>query len=187
MRRINRWIVRLQRFVDRPWYMPAIALLAAADLFIVVVPTDGLVISSVMLRPKRWLAPAVWAGIGSALGALLLGGLSHYYGEDFVRAAFGNELLESANWARARDFLEKHGVYALALISWSPLPQQPAVILCGLAHMPAMGITLSVLIGRLSKYMLFAWIATHAPRLFKGWVPARKEILELEETRKSKI
>jgi len=179
VRRTARLIARLQRFVSRPWYLPLIALLAALDLFVGFIPSDGLVISSVMLKPHRWLSTSLWMACGSAVGALALAALVETLGKPVVRAVLPGAM-ESTAWQSVADFLQSYGTPALALMALGPLPQHPAVAICALAHMPLTLIALSVLAGRLIKYLLFAWSASHAQRLFKRWRGARNETEQIE-------
>jgi hypothetical protein len=65
-------------------------------------------------------------------------------------------------------------------MAFGPLPQHPAVAICGLAHMPLHTLFLSVFAGRAAKYLLFAWSAAYAPRWFRRWRGARREAEELE-------
>lgn len=69
---IGRSVHQLQSYVDQAWYPPLIGILALIDNIVVVIPNDGILISSSMLAPKRWFNLALWVSIGSTLGALLL-------------------------------------------------------------------------------------------------------------------
>lgn len=171
--RATRMIVRLQRFASRPWYLPMIASLIALDLFVGFIPSDGLVVSSALLKPRRWIATSLWATTGSALGALALGALAGHFGEPLVRAVRPGVLGSSA-WLRVAEFLRHYGPMALAAMAFGPLPQQPAVAICGLAHMPLLTVFLTVFLGRGAKYSLFAWSASHAPRLLRRWRATRE-------------
>jgi membrane protein YqaA with SNARE-associated domain len=186
VRRTTRLIVKLQRFAARPWYLPMIAGLAALDLFVGFIPSDGIVISSAMLKPRRWLRTGLWMACGSASGALLLGALAERFGEPVVRTLLPG-VVGSAAWVQGGEFLRAYGALALALMSFGPLPQQPAVAICGLAHMPLVAIFLAVLAGRTAKYLLFAWTGAHGSRLLKGWRLARREAEALDAARESRV
>lgn len=160
------------------------AFLAAIDLFVAVIPTDGLVVSTVLLRPRRWIRTFLFISIGSALGAIALSSLTAVYGEQFLSWLFPN-LLASDEWRTTAAFLAKWGAIALFAVSISPLPQQAAVALCGLAHISAPLIFLAVLAGRAAKYGAFAWAASHAPRLLKRFHQVEKEAAEIGATDKS--
>ena len=71
-KKIRGTIQVLQKFVDRIWYPPFIGLLAILDNFVMIIPNDGILISSSMLMPRRWFTLALCVAIGSTLGSVLL-------------------------------------------------------------------------------------------------------------------
>ena len=151
----------IYRFIKRPCYVLLVAVLAALDLFILVIPTDALLVSAVIGKRHRWVGAAVLVAVGSALGALTLA---------VVVRAFGADLLPSvvpeSYSVRTTLLLQHYGALALALISGSPLPQQPGVVLCTLGGMKNGTVFLAVLLGRLVKYLVIAWCAQFSP----GWL-----------------
>jgi len=167
----------LQKYIDRPWYPYLVALLAAVDMFVLVIPTDGLLVSAVLLRPKRWARTFLIVTTGSALGALLLAWLFQHgvsaVTDKLVPLIFG------AAWNDTEAFAQSHGALALALVAASPFPQAPAVVLAALADMPLSAIFLACWLGRGAKYALFAWSASHAPKLVLRLWGVRREINEL--------
>ena len=180
MRRLIRAVigysVRVQRFSDRLWYLPVVSLLAAADLFIFVVPTDALVISSVLLKPSRWVWSAVMISAGSALGAALLaffiqGGHGVVF-EWLLPSLTGYSVEgELAQW------ISKYGILALALGALSPFPLSPVVVVGALTGMPITEVGLGVFLGRLPKYGLYAWLSWLAPQAVLR-IPFLKQELE---------
>ena len=175
MRKLAVWTRFLRRFIGRPWYLPSIAFLAAADLYIAVVPTDALLISYVLVRPKSWIPAFLWVGLGSAIGSFSVGALIHYGGGDFLQSWFPG-LFHSSAWESTRTFVHNHGGLALGLISASVFPQQPAVIIAALSGMPLAEIFWAIFIGRLTKYSLFSWVASHAPGLLARFSVGRKAV-----------
>ncbi len=183
-RRVARLIIRAQRRVDRPWFLPALAGLAFIDLFCAVIPTDGLLISSVLLRPKRWLSMFLWTTTGSGLGAVALSLVVHALGEPLANRLLA-DAMASPNWIKTTAFLTDHGGWALGAMAFGPLPQQPAVVVCALAQMPLMTIFLAVWIGRGVKYGAFAWAAAYAPDWFKKFgKSASREAKEISQAKK---
>src|SRR3989338_6423574 len=81
---LQKWFLILQRHAKSWWYTPALGLLAFADLFLIVIPTDGLLISSVMLSPRRWIFSAVVVSLGSSLGAVALAHVLQAHGLPFL-------------------------------------------------------------------------------------------------------
>lgn len=178
--KLNQAIARLEKFTDRWWYMPAVGGLAFLDFFIGIVPTDGLLISSVMLQPKRWLRAAFFVTIGSALGAVAVAAAVHALGTSIVDWALGPEVWESAGWVKAQQLLDDHGVWALFLMAVGPLPLVPFAILAGVGGMPLAEIFVSSLVGRAIKYVVFSWVSAKAPHLLRKFMKGpEKEAEEL--------
>ena len=169
-----KWIVRLEKFSDRVWYNPLIGILAGLDHFIIVVPTDGLIVSSALLQPKRWLSLTWLASAGSTLGAFAMAALVRAQGEPFIRWIVGDPARSPA-WQQAAHWLQSYGSPALIAMAMLPLPLQPAIAVCALAGLPLGTIALWIFIGRMGKYGLYAWGATHGARWIRKWRNAQAE------------
>ena len=152
----------LQRYADRWWYPPLIAVLAFADAFIIVVPTDGLLVSAVMLSPKRWIYSAILVSLGSSLGAIALGHVIGVHGLAIL-LHISPGIDHSAAWTWTSELMGKWGYWALFLVALSPLMQHPAIAIAALAGMNLVHVFAFVLSGRAIKYLFLAWLATHAP------------------------
>ncbi len=178
--RIAPYVTRFQGYADRPWYLPALSLIVALDLFILVIPSDGLLVSSVLMNRTRWLRMGIWVSVGSSLGALVLAALIQWDADFITQALFPN-LFNSKAWAQADSFITDYGVWALAFVSFSIFPQQPAVVVAALSGMSLPTIFMAVLMGRLLKYIPLSAAAAYAPHyLGKIWF-VRKELEELNE------
>jgi len=176
---IARWSHQLRRFADRPWYLWLIALLAFSDLFLLIIPSDFLLVTYVLIKPRRWAWSMFVFSVGSALGAFTLACILHYGGAELIQQWFPS-VFESGRWASTAEFVRAHGSPALALISASVLPQQPGVVIAGLSHMPLWEIFAAVLAGRLAKYAVFAWISSHAPRQLERFAWGRAALREVQ-------
>jgi membrane protein YqaA with SNARE-associated domain len=165
----------LQVFADRYWYPPLIGFLAALDNLIVVIPTDGLLISSSMIIPKRWLILAINVAIGSTLGALALAVLVEYQGWPLILKLYPN-IEASTTWNMTRTFFESYGLFLVFLIAIAPFAQQPAVILAALAQTPLWQLLTVVFIGRLIKFLIMAYVGSHAPRLLNKMWGVKEEL-----------
>lgn len=162
--KITSQVKRIQKFVDRIWYPPFIGLLAGADNFLLVVPTDGILISSTMLTPKRWVTLAVNVAIGSSLGALILAGLVETHGLAWILHYYPG-LDQTDSWLWADRFFNDYGLILVFLVAATPLMQQPTVILAALAETPLAQLGAAVFIGRLLKFLFMAYLGSHAPRV----------------------
>ncbi len=180
------WIKRLQSFADRPWYFPVLGILAGLDLFILVVPTDALLVSSVILQPRRWVSAFVWIGLGAAVGALVLAGVVQWEGPHAMQIWFP-ESFNSSSWQMVQGFIDRWGLVALFLLAASPLVQFPAVAVAALSGMALTKIFLVCLLGRSLKAAVISYLASHAPALLMRLPFLKEELAFLElETRKKK-
>jgi membrane protein YqaA with SNARE-associated domain len=168
---------RLKKFADRGWYAPLVGLLAGADQFIVLVPIEGLMIPSILLNPKRWFWTAIWVATGCTLGSMALATLADLYGMPLIEH-WAPHVLHSHNWIRSMNYINDKGAWALFLIALGPLPQQPAVALAGLSHMPLFKIFLAVWSARAIKYLLVTYLASHAPAVLAKIFPSFKALQE---------
>jgi membrane protein YqaA with SNARE-associated domain len=174
MHQIKIWVKRLQFFVDRVWYFPVVGVLAGLDLFILVVPTDAILVSSVMMRPRKWVQAAVCVALGSSFGALFLAGAIQW-DQARVMGWFPSAFDNSA-WQWMDLFFDRNGRIALFFIAVSPLVQFPVICIAALAGMPAWEIFLICLVGRSIKSAVFSYGASHAPKLLMKLPLMKKEL-----------
>lgn len=159
------------QFVNRPWFPALVAVLAAVDLIILIIPTDLFLISAVMGQTRRWLSIGITIAIGSTIGALILA-LAIKYDQEWIHQTFP-KIFHSSNWEYAESLIERFGIYATFIAAIGPLPLQPFVIIGALStKLSLQAMILSIFVGRTAKFILFAWLASHAPRyLEKLWLP----------------
>src|SRR5688500_12126136 len=91
---------RMKRYADRWWYLPVACLLAVVDLFVLFIPTEGLIVTTSMMRPRRWIITAFFITLASTAGAVLLAWLTHRYGDPFVTWVAGDNFIASPTWIR---------------------------------------------------------------------------------------
>lgn len=163
---ITQAIKVFQYYVDRLWYLPVLSTLAFLDNFLVVIPTDGILISSSILKPSRWFYFGVFIAVGSVLGAVTLAHIVDIYGIQIVEKLFPN-IQSSSSWLRTQKFFDEYGLWLLFAVSITPFTQQPAIILAVLAGISLYQIALVAFTGRLLKFLLMAYVGSHAPHLLK--------------------
>ncbi len=167
--KIRRYTKNLQKFTDRIWYPPLIGLLSALDNFIVVIPNDGILISSAMISPKRWLNFALCITIGSTLGAFALAYLVEQQGLPWILQTYPS-IDTTKTWQLTQEFFDKFGLYLVFFVAVTPFMQQPAVILAVLASTPFSKLIGIIFVGRLIKYLIMSYVGSHAPKLLnKMW------------------
>ncbi|MGE3261948.1 MAG: hypothetical protein AB7K68_09230 [Bacteriovoracia bacterium] len=173
--KIKAYVKILQRYVHRVWYPPLIGLLAALDNILVFIPSDGILISSSMLIPRRWFILAFSVALGSALGALGLAALVEHHGLPWILEFFPG-LNDSRSWAWTLEFFDKYGLLLVFAVAVTPFVQQPAVILATLADTPLLELAAVIFAGRFIKFLLMAYIGSHAPRLLTKVWGLKKEL-----------
>lgn len=178
MKRIKNFLSYLQKFSDRSWYPSLVAGLALSDCFILIVPTDGILVSSVLMNPKKWLRLALWTTVGSTLGAGLLAWTIESYGMGFIFKIYP-DLMLSSMWIWTENFFNQYGLLVVLLVAASPLAQHPAIVLAALSGANIFFITGVVLLGRLVKYVFIAYISSHMPHLLKKMWGLQGELKEV--------
>ncbi len=172
-------IYRLQRYANRIWYPPLIGFLALLDNFIIVIPNDGILISSSMLRPKKWIIYSLCVAIGSTIGAVLLASIVELKGLPWIVEHYPN-FIQSKSWLWSQDFFSHYGLIFLFVVSITPLMQQPAVILASLANASLYHIALIVFFGRFAKFLMMSFVASHCPKYLKKLWGVGDELKELK-------
>ena len=169
MKNVLPLIRRLQAFADRIWFSPFIALLAALDNIVVFIPTDGILISSSMLKSRRWLIYATFVAAGSTLGAMALAYLVEDHGLPALLQHYPG-LNETETWKTVEHYFREYGLLCLFLVSVTPLMQQPAVLIASLAATPYYKLAVVIFAGRFLKYLLLSYLGSHTPKLLaKLW------------------
>lgn len=172
-------IKRLQRYTGRSWYAPLIGLLSALDNILIVIPNDGILISSSMLVPRRWLLFAISMALGSTMGAFFLAYLVELHGLPWI-LSFYPSLTATQAWIWSLEFFSKFGLYFVFLVSLSPLMQQPVIVLAGMANTPLLHLMSVVFFGRLIKFLLMSYLASHSPKYLSKLWGIKKELRDVD-------
>lgn len=172
-------IKKLQRHTGKKWFTPLLGFLAGLDNIIIIIPTDGLLISSSMLIPKKWFTFALSVTIGSMIGAMALASIVEFQGLPWLLNHYP-DLDQTKSWMWSQEFFENYGLLFVFVVGLSPLMQQPAVILAALANTPLYKLAMVVFFGRLLKFMLFAYIASHSPKYLKKIWGVKGELDEVD-------
>ncbi len=162
-------IAKLRGFANRIWFPPLLLLLAALDALLIVIPTDGILISSSMLMKKRWISFGLFVAVGSAIGSLTLISLVNHIGIDQILQLYPG-VDQTQVWKVTLNFFSEYGLLVVFLVGVTPFTQQPALIMAALSDIPYAPLAAVILFSRVIKFCLMAYIATHAPRLLsKLW------------------
>ncbi len=178
-RHIRNKIRQLQLFADRIWYPPLLGFLAALDNLILVIPNDGLLISSSMLTPRKWLVLAINVTIGSTLGALALIIVVKSQGLPWILEVYPG-VDQSQIWLWSLDFFQRYGMLLVFFVALTPIAQQPAVMLASLAQSPTQELCFVIFSGRLIKFIFLAYLASHTPKLISKLWGVQRELKDFD-------
>jgi membrane protein YqaA with SNARE-associated domain len=146
-----------------------VGFLFAADAYVAILPNEPILVAAVAVQRKRWLRLALWATLGSALGAASVAWLVSA-GSGWIFSLFdADKLTHSHTWIETMKAVRRYGPWGLAVVSLSPLPHHPAIIAAGLVNMPAWHVFLAAAAGRAPKYIATAYLAAKAPEKLKRW------------------
>lgn len=155
----------LAQTAHSPLYLPLVAVLAAAATLSMSVPTTALLAPAVLLRPRRWITICIAAVAGAACAATLLTWSFHNEGWERLVSAYP-DMEQAESWRMVTSWITRYGLPALALICALPLPQTPALIMCGVTDLPPGGVFLAVAAGKLAKYGVVSWAVASFPERF---------------------
>ncbi len=116
---IGSYINLVERYAARFWFPPLLGLLALLDNLIIVIPNEGILISSSMVVPKRWLIFAISVAIGSTLGALLIVGIVKLEGLPLILKFFP-AIHETHLWSLTLKFFVQYGLILIFVIGLTP-------------------------------------------------------------------
>jgi membrane protein YqaA with SNARE-associated domain len=93
---------------------------------------------------------------------------------------FVPNLQQDPTWLWTQNFFSQYGLLLVFLVALTPIAMQPAVILATLANTSLMTLTALILVGRILKYLLLAYISSHAPKLLGRLWGVQDELAELD-------
>jgi membrane protein YqaA with SNARE-associated domain len=128
-------------------------------------PVIPIIVSACLIAPRRWRSISFSIAFGCALGATILVTLFHFFGWAVVYRYFP-EFLSHPAWQSIVNWVSNYGTLGLLAIASSPLPEMPALIVLGVSKPDTVAIFLAVMTGKLIKYGLIAWLASHFPDRF---------------------
>ncbi len=176
--KIKHSILMLQKFADRIWYPPFIGVLAALDNLVLIIPNDGILISSSMLTPRRWFLLALCVAIGSTIGAVGLAALVELKGVPWLIELYPG-IDQTTTWQMTDDFFHRYGLIVVFIVAVTPILQQPAVVFASLAQIPLIHLGAVIFVGRFIKFLIMAYVGSHAPKLLSRMWGLKGELKEV--------
>jgi membrane protein YqaA with SNARE-associated domain len=130
-------------------------------------PVEFLVVVGVLVSPARWLRVSLWAAFGSSLGTAGLYFAFHHFGWNLL-VAWYPDLVTSQLWADTTRWLSRYGAIALFLLMAVPFPvaKTPALAFVTIYRMPIVEVALAIGLGKLLKYVVYAFIVSRFPASF---------------------
>lgn len=148
----------LLRRADSPAFPAVVGAVALGAALSMSVSFATLLVAAVLMARRRWSAIAV----GASLGAAVLYLVFHHLGWARLFAAYP-DVVRSSAWSDATHWLSAYGVVALLVIAATPLPLTPALMFAGISRLPIVEVVLALWIGKLAKYLVYAWLASRFP------------------------
>jgi membrane protein YqaA with SNARE-associated domain len=172
---MNGFLLRLRRYIAGPLYFPLVGCVAALDNLVLIFPVDGILVASVMAFPKRWISALFWLTLGSVMGGAAVAYVFQEYGPlllDWLHPG----MRENSYWILVDGWVDRHGIWALLVVTALPVVQLPVIAITAFTGMPIHQIAICMLIGRTAKYGIFSWLASHAPALLLRIRSVRKTV-----------
>ncbi|MCX2524488.1 YqaA family protein [Larsenimonas rhizosphaerae] len=142
---------RLRDSADSPRAHWLLFMAAAFEILILPLPIDALLIPWMLARPRRGFMLA-----GIALAGNLLAALAGYGIGAWAMDGFGHSLLTmtgaSGGYAHFVQEMSDHGFWAIAMVAFTPIPFQIALLGAGAAHYPLVWFLLACALGRGARF-----------------------------------
>lgn len=180
----TRFIAALTRRADQPAFPLVVAGVAVAATLSMTVPFASLLVGGVLMAPRRWKSIALCSSVGAALGAALLCFAFHHLGWARLFDVYP-DVVRSRAWSDATRWLTDFGVVSLLLIAALPLPLTPALMFAAISSLPVAEVLLALWLGKLLKYLAYAWLASAFPAQVLRRGQARMVALRAALTRAS--
>jgi len=128
-------------------------------------PVTAVVVTAVLLAPRRWLSLCLGCATGSALAGAVVVSVAHWLGYNEIHTLFPN-LISAETWNEASRWIGDYGVWAIFGVGASPLPQMPLLIFYGIVDDRIIEAFIALLAGKTLKYGAVAWVTQHFPEKF---------------------
>jgi membrane protein YqaA with SNARE-associated domain len=133
------------------------------------VPFASVLVLAVLLQRERWRAITIWSALGASIGGMLLYLVFHHLGWNQLVARYP-DIGVSSSWRNATSWLAEYGTWALFAIAASPLPQTPPLAFAAITRLPITHVFAALLVGKLLKYGLYAWLVARFPDYFTRYL-----------------
>jgi len=138
------------------------------------IPTDVIYMPIILAKPKTWWRHALWASVGSVLGAIVAYFLGIYLAEEVVIPLV--ELYNvQAEFAHVQTALQDQVWSTTIIAAFTPFPFKVITLAAGIVSAPFVAFLLASIIGRTARFFLTAYLGRFASKHVKylniiGWV-----------------
>lgn len=164
--------VALRRATGRRGFPLVVGLSALAVTLTMSVPFASVLVFAVLLSRRRWWIIAMASAVGSSIGGLILYLVFHHLGWNQL-VAWYPDIATTRSWRDATVWVSRYGGWALLVVAASPLPQTPALAFAAVSRLPIAEVLAALLLGKLLKYTVYAWLVARFPLHFSRLVETR--------------
>jgi membrane protein YqaA with SNARE-associated domain len=143
-------------------YYPAFTGLVACGCAVSAIPFVPVLMAAVLISPRQWVSIALFTSMGSALGGVFLLLIFHHLGWIYIMQNHP-QWFNTQLWQLMLQWLSAWGVWALALIAATPLPQSPALFFLAMTDQSWWGMWAALVTGKLIKYGSVAYLTRYFP------------------------
>lgn len=138
---------------------PGLFSLAFIEASFFLVPPEVLLTPMIIKGINNAYILATIAAIGSVCGAVF----GYYIGLWGGRPIALKVLSSKADFAitKAEEFFERYGSAAILIAAFTPIPYKVFTVTAGICRMKLLGFILYSLLGRTSRYLIFAYLLLH--------------------------
>lgn len=169
MQRIYNKILHYSNHPQAVWILFFISFL---ESFISPIPPDLLMILIIVANRSVALKMALWCTVASVLGGVI----GYYIGYAFYQT-IGIEIIHTYGYEsqalRFQELVKEWGFWLIALKSLTPIPFKVVTILSGLASMDFWTFVCASIIGRGSRFLVFALFTWYFGAMMRDFVHKR--------------
>lgn len=154
--KLRQWTLH---WIATPYADAALFLNSFSEASFFPIPADILMVSMILVNPKKWRFYALLVFIGSILGALL----GYLIGWGFYEI-IGQKIVDAYNLQGAVDFIggkySRHAFITVFIGALTPIiPFNVVAITSGLFHIPLLSLISATIVGRAIRYFSVAYAA----------------------------
>lgn len=158
-----RWLEPVLRRIESGRFLFSTVGILGAVSAVLALPVIPVLASASLYSPRRWLPIAFALSLGCACGALILMFAFHALGLPAVHHYFP-EVVDYQAWKTVENWVLLYGWAGLLLLSVSPLPEMPGLLVIGLMKPVFAPAFAAILAGKMLKYGPMAWLFSKFPQ-----------------------